>query len=263
MFQRGYSMYIYVKDFITRIPRIFQLILVILAIIFIAGLVIWVIEPKTFPSLFEGIWWAIVTMSTVGYGDYVPVSKIGKIVGMILILTGAGFVAGYFATLAAAAVKIEENYLMGKSNFTGRNHYIIVGWNERSRNVIRYLTSQSGQMPVVLIDHTLTNHPKTVFPFHFINGKATDDHILHKANIQQATRILITANLTQSEFQSDMFSILTLIASKGLNPHIYSCVEILTEQQVINAKRAGADEIIQTNVFAGEQMVSMLTQNND
>ena len=64
--------------------------------------------------------------------------------------------------------------------------------------------------------------------------------------------------MNKNEFQADMLSILTLIASKGLNPAIIACIEILTESQLANAQRAGADHIIQTNIFAGEKMVTVL-----
>ncbi len=219
-----------------------------------------IIEPSVFPTFLEGIWWAIVTTSTVGYGDYVPETSLGKLVGILLIFIGAGFVTTYFATVSAAAISSEEKLMKGTQTFTGKNHYIIVGWNERSKNIIASLQAANIKTPIVLIDQTLRNHPDPHFSFHFIHGKATEDTVLMKANVQKANKILITADFAQHEFQTDMFSILTLIASKGLNPHIYSCVEILTGSQTENAKRAGADHIIQTNVFAGERMADVLIQ---
>ncbi len=45
---------------------------IILCLILLFGQIIYILEPKQFTSVFEGIWWAVVTVSTVGYGDYVP-----------------------------------------------------------------------------------------------------------------------------------------------------------------------------------------------
>ncbi len=216
------------------------------------------IEPDRFPTLLDGIWWAIVTTSTVGYGDFTPVTVLGKLIGILLIFIGAGFVTNYFASLAATAVYTEEKLMRGSSAFTGKNHYIIVGWNERSKNIIRSLHQLDYKIPIVLIDYSIKKHPDSNLSYHYIHGKATEDTTLYNANIQYAKKILITADFKQHEYQADMSSILTLIASKGLNPSIYACIEILTANQLENAKRAGADQIIQTNVFAGEKMVDVL-----
>ncbi|WP_042352142.1 potassium channel family protein [Bacillus massiliigorillae] len=252
-----------ITSHISKIPKITKLVIIILILITLFGFTMTIIEPKTFPSILEGIWWAIVTTSTVGYGDYTPVTIVGKLIGILLIFIGAGFVTTYFATVSSAAISSEEKLMNGTKDFTEENHYIIVGWNERSKNIISRLHEQKSKVPIVLIDQTLRKHPDRHFGFHFINGKATEDNVLLKANIQKAARILITADFKQQEFQADMFSILTLIASKGLNPNIYSCVEILTLSQMENAKRAGADHIIQTNIFAGAIMVNVLTGENN
>ncbi|MEH6944021.1 potassium channel family protein [Bacillus sp. JJ722] len=252
-----------ISNYISKIPKIIKLILIILMLISIFGFTMTIVEPQTFPTFLEGIWWAIVTTSTVGYGDYAPITIAGKLIGMVLIFIGAGFVTTYFATVSAAAISSEEKLMKGTKEFTEENHYIIVGWNERSKNIIQRLHAEELKFPIVLIDQTLRKHPDPHFSFHFIHGKATEDTTLLKANIQKATKILITADFKQQEFQADMFSILTLIASKGLNPNIYGCVEILTLDQIENAKRAGADHIIQTNVFAGEIMVNVLTNKDN
>src|SRR5690606_15270689 len=55
-----------------------------------------------------------------------------------------------------------------------------------------------------------------------------------------------------------MLSILTLPAIKGLNPTVYTIVEILTTHQIQNAKRGGADEIIQTNRISSLVMVNSI-----
>ncbi|WP_050616202.1 potassium channel family protein [Bacillus testis] len=247
------------RAFFSKIPRLGRLIIIVFLLVSFFGIAITLIEPFTFPTLLDGIWWAIITTSTVGYGDFVPKTPSGKIIGMMLILTGAGFVTSYFAVLAKSAVQSEESFLRGTQAFNGEGHYIIVGWNERSKNIIASLRKKKDKTPIVLIDQSLKKHPDTQFRFHFLHGKATEDEVLKHACIQNAKKILITADFRQREFQTDMFSILTLIACKGLNPSIYACIEILTAEQVENAKRAGADEIIQTNVFAGERMVQLLT----
>ncbi|MFQ5519662.1 MAG: ion transporter, partial [Mariprofundus sp.] len=52
------------------------------------GNMIYILEPQTFSNAFEGTWWSLVTMSTVGYGDFVPQSGIGKMLAASLIMSG-------------------------------------------------------------------------------------------------------------------------------------------------------------------------------
>jgi len=78
-------------------------------IIVISGVLISVIDPA-FHSPFDGIWWAWVTVSTVGYGDFVPVSSSGRVFAIVLILLGMGLFALLTAQISAALIgRVGEN----------------------------------------------------------------------------------------------------------------------------------------------------------
>ena len=84
-----------------------------LIIMFIAGMLIAGIDPAI-GSVWEGLWWAWVTITTVGYGDVVPVSAEGRILGAILILLGVGLFAMLTASFSVLFIsrsedKMEEN----------------------------------------------------------------------------------------------------------------------------------------------------------
>lgn len=223
------------------------------------GIVIHFVEPNVFPTIFDGIWWAIITASTIGYGDFVPTTFEGKMVGIALIVVGAGFVSTYFVSLATTAVQRQNAVNEGKVAYVGKkDHMIIVGWNERSRYIIKEMTKLYPRLRIVLIDHTLREKPMPDIHVHFIHGSADQDHILQKAGIDEAHTVIITADPSVSEVQSDMRTILQLIAVKGCNREIYCVVEILTKQQVNNAIRAGADEIIESNYLTGSVLMNTL-----
>ena len=50
-------------------------------------------QPKVYRSIPDSIWWAIVTLTTVGYGDVYPTTTVGRIIASIVMLTGIGFIA--------------------------------------------------------------------------------------------------------------------------------------------------------------------------
>mgnify|MGYP003385400078 CR=1 FL=1 len=60
-----------------------------------------VAQPEAFGSIINSFWWAVVTMTTVGYGDVVPITAIGKITSTFIMIIGVGLVALPAAMLAA------------------------------------------------------------------------------------------------------------------------------------------------------------------
>ena len=66
------------------------------------------VEAGEFTSLWEGIWWAVVTVTTVGYGDVTPTSVSGQLIGMVLMFVGIGFLSLLTAAIASRFVR-EEN----------------------------------------------------------------------------------------------------------------------------------------------------------
>ena len=50
-------------------------------------------QPDVFENIGDGIWWAIITFATVGYGDIYPITPLGKLLGCIICLVGVAMVA--------------------------------------------------------------------------------------------------------------------------------------------------------------------------
>jgi voltage-gated potassium channel len=75
------------------LPRaVATVIAVAFTLVLLFGALARIIEPDTFTSLGLSYWWAVVTVTTVGYGDIVPESSAGRIVGTLLMLTGLGLI---------------------------------------------------------------------------------------------------------------------------------------------------------------------------
>ena len=69
------------------------------------GLLMTVIDRKGFPSIGSGLWWAVQTVTTVGYGDHVPKTTAGQILAAVVMLLGIGFVTVITASITGAFVE--------------------------------------------------------------------------------------------------------------------------------------------------------------
>ncbi len=75
----------------------------------LAGNVIYIMEPDTFANAFEGTWWSLVTMSTVGYGDFVPATAGGKAIASALIMAGICMFAMVTAVISVRVGRMVNN----------------------------------------------------------------------------------------------------------------------------------------------------------
>lgn len=113
----------------ARIVReeIYLFLIVTAILVFLAAVGIYFFEneaqPQVFASVFHSLWWAIVTLTTVGYGDVFPITVGGKIFTFFVLIIGVGIVtvpAGLVATALSKAREIQEEEKAGKVSRSSR-----------------------------------------------------------------------------------------------------------------------------------------------
>jgi voltage-gated potassium channel len=62
-------------------------------------------DKKTYPTIGDGLWWAIQTVTTVGYGDLVPTSTVGRLVAGLVMLAGIGFLTVVTAVITSTFIE--------------------------------------------------------------------------------------------------------------------------------------------------------------
>ncbi len=100
---KGFNIFITVVN--KELKSITAAMMVILFLIVIAASLMHAVEgkvqPEYFGSILRSLWWAVVTMTTVGYGDVVPITPLGKLISTFIMLIGVGLVALPAGMLAA------------------------------------------------------------------------------------------------------------------------------------------------------------------
>ena len=76
-----------------------------LLLAFLGAVLMWLIDEKNFSSFGLAAWWALQTVTTVGYGDVVPTTALGRVVGGIEMVIGISFIAFLTATVTSTAIE--------------------------------------------------------------------------------------------------------------------------------------------------------------
>ena len=105
------------------LPRaVATVITVAFTLVMVAGALERIVEPDTFTSLGLAYWWAVVTVTTVGYGDVVPESPGGRIVGVMLMLTGLGLIPTLTSVVVSTLIGKRTRAQQEQLDRQGREH---------------------------------------------------------------------------------------------------------------------------------------------
>lgn len=243
--------------------------LIILAILLFSALGVFHFEygasGDSFDSLWDSIWWSIVTAMTVGYGDMYPVTTGGRAVALIEMLAFGLFVMPLFvATVTSVYVsrRIKEGKGLEEVKFI--DHMIICGFNLNCANILEGVRKLSDpeQIPVILVaDLPEDESSELLYRFadinlKYVHGDFTSESVLKRANVQHAKYAIVLAEYnTEVLHTSDERAILATLTLKSLNKKIVVSAEILDPANKGHMKRANADEI----VIVGEDSGFLLT----
>ena len=106
-------------------------------------------ENASIINLFDAFWYSIVTLTTVGYGDYYPVTSTGKWIGIIFVLSSMGVLGLLISTLTAYIQNNLEKRRLGLMGSNFENHTIIIGWNRFGQNVCDQIIKSNHKVAIV------------------------------------------------------------------------------------------------------------------
>ena len=84
-----------------------------------AGMLMTVVDHKNFPTIGQGLWWAVQTVTTVGYGDHVPANVSGRLVAAVVMLIGIGFLTVITAAITSSFVTRSQEERHKRSGGSG------------------------------------------------------------------------------------------------------------------------------------------------
>ena len=147
------SLDIFIKVLKAEFASLASAIFAILVLVVVAACAVFAIEhsaqPEVFKTVLDAIWWAVVTLTTVGYGDITPITAGGKLLAMLIMLMGIATVALPAGMLAA---RFSEELQNRKSIITAEVVSALEDGrlNARERQILSQLSRQYGISETVL-----------------------------------------------------------------------------------------------------------------
>ena len=215
-------------------------VIVVLVLAGAAGLT-WFEEDRPFP---DAVWWAIVTLTTVGFGDIAPVSLGGRLIGVVLMFFGIGVLGTFTATIAGVFVEKRARRDRGMEASDLEGHIILCGWNDRTREILKDLRADTrgADRDIVLLAEVETR-PVEDERLHFVRGDVNEEN-LKRAGLERAATVVLVGNRGLEYQARDARAVLSVLTVKAINPGVYAIVELAGEENARHSERAGADEII-------------------
>jgi len=227
----------------------------------LGGITLFLVERGSNPEIGnvgDGLWWALVTITTVGFGDITPVTTVGRFIGGSM-MVGGMFTLAMFAgivghSLLNAVLSIrEEQFRM--SGYV--NHIVVCGYEMGSGMLLDVLVREidTEERPVVFFGPY--ERPRGLPPeFMWVQGDPTKESELDKARIVQASNVIIIGSQRVRPQEADATTILsafTIRSHLGKSPMaaqrkkpLHVVAEVLDSENVQHVRAAGADEVVET-----------------
>ncbi|MFZ0368249.1 MAG: ion channel [Halobacillus sp.] len=216
-------------------------------LVILSSVLIVLVENETFPTIFDGFWWVMTTVTTVGYGDYYPVTVAGRLIAIGLYVIGIGLIGVVISKIIDALALFRKKRLEGDIMYKDSGHFIIIGWSQKAHFAIKEIIDTNPKAEVIIIDQ-LKEAPLLEENIHYVKGEASNTDTLEKANIKHAKAVLVFANDKLSNEQvADGQTLLIASSIESIAKEVHTIVEIMDEKHIKNFKHIHVDEFILSN----------------
>jgi len=218
-----------------------------------AGLIVLIISGGTLGyvflegwSFFDSFYMTIITLTTVGFGEVHPLSRVGKLFTIALIVGGVGTVFYALSTGAKFMLEGELKEIFGRKRLEKRlrelrDHYIVCGYGRMGKIICRELREKG--ITFVVVERSPDKLPdgRDIL---LVEGDATNDETLKEVGLERAKGLI-------SVLPTDAENLYVVLSARGLNPRLRIVARASDEGSEQKLIRAGADRVVSPYYIGG------------
>ncbi len=206
----------------------------------------------------DSLYLTVITLTTVGYGDIVPIYPGGKLFAVTLVLTGAGFVMYMFSKMTELMIEgglrdILERRRMNKAVQQLSDHFIVCGFGRIGKEICKIL--RDNHRPFVVVENSheeILNVQRQGYID--LEGEAADDEVLLKAGIERARGLIAVVS-------TDANNLYITLTARGINKNLFILARSSGSPGVeLKLMRAGASKVISPYAIGAHRMAQLLVR---
>ena len=234
-------------------------------VMMLGGFIIRYLESGSITEKESPFWWAIVTMTTVGYGDFSPSTPEGRLFAVFIMFAGIALVSLLTASISSiyVAKRIREDKGLEKVNLN--DHIVLCGWNENAESIIDSLRnlSEKNSLHLILVNEIhedIVNHLRNKYKdidLYFVAGDFTSEEILKRASIEEAHTVIIIPNIDDEKIGSpDEKTIFATLTIKSMSSTVRVVAYLMHRENLTHIRRANVDEVVLSDDFGAYMLAS-------
>lgn len=207
-------------------------------------------------GFFDAFYMTIITIATVGYGEVQPLSQVGKVFTIFLIITSFGTFAYAVSAMTRFVVDGEFNKFLKQKRLTSAiekltGHVIICGYGRNGRQAAHVLKRHNRRFVVIESSVAVTETVNHKFSELVLTGDSTKDDVLIKAGILKASALITT-------LPTDADNLFIVLTARNLNPDLTIIARASDDNSDTKLKIAGATNVIMPDKVGGAHMASLV-----
>ncbi|MFP4330833.1 MAG: NAD-binding protein [Spirochaetaceae bacterium] len=203
----------------------------------------------------ESLYMAMITLTTVGFGEVRPLSTAGRHFTIIYLILSVATVGYAFSSILSylfegQVLEAVKERRMKRNLDRIKDHYIVAGCGDIGREVA--LEFRKSGTPFLVVDrdpeHSELAEDEEII---FVKGDATEEHVLAEGRIDQAKGLI-------AALPADADNVFVTLTARQMNPKLTIIAKASDESAAVKLRRAGATRVITPSKIAGRRIASSI-----
>ncbi len=207
-------------------------------------------------SPLDAVYMTVMTVSTVGFGEVEPLSRLGVAFTVVLILVGVSSALYAFSVIVEGVIEGRVNELLGRRRMNQSiasvsGHVIVCGWGLVGHAIAEEIAETKQELVIVEIEPDKVNGVE----HRVVIGDATTDEVLRQAGIDRAAALVAAVD-------GDAENSFITLSARSLNPDLFIVSRARSRDSGEKLMRAGADRVVNPQSIGGVRMAAFVLHPN-